>query len=101
MTLISGPNKTLSRKTPKSIIVPLLEGEQQDSFIDIIGPGVARPNSIWALLTTPTHTVHYYWRNSDNALRPVFVVLQWNVIKKCKQIEVYWEEAMKKNINNE
>ncbi|KAM7278526.1 hypothetical protein ACFE04_005660 [Oxalis oulophora] len=59
--------------TPKSITVPLLEGEQQDSFIDITGPGAARPNSIRALLTTPTHTVHYYWRKFDNAfMRPVF-----------------------------
>ncbi|KAM7274380.1 hypothetical protein ACFE04_029044 [Oxalis oulophora] len=59
--------------TPKSVNVPLLEGGQQDSFMEIAGPGVSRPNSIRALLATPTHTVHYYWRKFDNAfMRPMF-----------------------------
>ncbi|KAJ8747692.1 hypothetical protein K2173_014439 [Erythroxylum novogranatense] len=55
----------------KSVVVPLL-GEGQDSLDDIIS-GPVRPNSLRALLTTPTHTVHYYWRRFDNAfMRPVF-----------------------------
>ncbi|KAL0005739.1 hypothetical protein SO802_013300 [Lithocarpus litseifolius] len=53
--------------TPKSVSVPLL-GEGLDFEIDI-----PRPGSIRALLATPTHTVHYYWRKFDNAfMRPVF-----------------------------
>ncbi|WCJ43260.1 sodium hydrogen exchanger 2 [Euphorbia peplus] len=57
--------------TPKSVTVPLL-GDNQDSLDDLAN-GVPRPNSIRALLTTPTHTVHYYWRKFDNAfMRPVF-----------------------------
>jgi len=53
--------------TPKSVSVPLL-GEGLDSELDI-----PRPGSIRALLATPTHTVHYYWRKFDNAfMRPVF-----------------------------
>lgn len=55
--------------TPKSITVPLL-GDGQDS---LDGLGIARPSSLRALLTTPTHTVHYYWRKFDDAfMRPVF-----------------------------
>ncbi|KAG7969030.1 hypothetical protein I3843_07G010000 [Carya illinoinensis] len=56
--------------TPKSITVPLL-GEGQDSEFDL--PEVVRPSSIRALLSTPTHTVHRYWRKFDDAfMRPVF-----------------------------
>ncbi|KAI7746331.1 hypothetical protein M8C21_030582 [Ambrosia artemisiifolia] len=54
--------------SPKSFIVPLL-GNGQDSEID----NVPRPSSLRMLLSTPTHTVHYYWRKFDNAfMRPVF-----------------------------
>lgn len=54
--------------TPKnSIIVPLL-GHQQETEA-----GVVQPTSLRLLLTTPTHTVHRYWRKFDNAfMRPVF-----------------------------
>ncbi|XP_038716083.1 sodium/hydrogen exchanger 2-like [Tripterygium wilfordii] len=61
--------------TPKSFIVPLLEGGQEsvDSLADFGGGNVTRPSSLRALLTTPAHTVHYYWRKFDNAfMRPVF-----------------------------
>ncbi|XP_044498444.1 sodium/hydrogen exchanger 2-like [Mangifera indica] len=58
--------------TPKSIVVPLLGG-QQDSYTEISSSSFIRPGSIRALLTTPTHTVHYYWRKFDNHfMRPVF-----------------------------
>lgn len=61
----------LSESTsPKSVIVPLLG---QDSEADLSGHEVRRPASIRDLLTTPTHTVHRYWRKFDNAfMRPVF-----------------------------
>ncbi|XVF30873.1 hypothetical protein REPUB_Repub16aG0095200 [Reevesia pubescens] len=57
--------------SPKSSTVPFL-GNGQDSFDE--SPAVFhRPGSIRALLSTPTHTVHHYWRKFDNAfMRPVF-----------------------------
>nr|QBA83589.1 Na+/H+ antiporter [Kosteletzkya pentacarpos] len=59
------------QSTPKSLEAPFL-GSAQDSFDDSF-VGVHRPGSIRALLTTPTHTVHYYWRKFDNAfMRPMF-----------------------------
>lgn len=52
--------------TPKdSVTVPLLS-HQDDSE-------APRPTSLRLLLTTPTHTVHRYWRKFDDAfMRPVF-----------------------------
>ncbi|GAV64212.1 Na_H_Exchanger domain-containing protein [Cephalotus follicularis] len=61
----------LESSSPKSITAPLLECGQ-DSF-DFGSHDILRPNSIRALLTTPTHTVHYYWRKFDDAfMRPMF-----------------------------
>ncbi|KAE8010106.1 hypothetical protein FH972_006499 [Carpinus fangiana] len=64
--------------TPKSVNAPLL-GEGQDSEADLgdtnvlVDINVPRPGSIRALLATPTHTVHRYWRKFDDAfMRPVF-----------------------------
>ncbi|CAN1761211.1 Sodium/hydrogen exchanger 2 [Linum perenne] len=58
--------------TPKSITVPLL-GEGQDSLDDLANQHLNGGYRLRALLTTPTHTVHYYWRKFDNAfMRPVF-----------------------------
>ncbi|KAI3459307.1 hypothetical protein Pfo_015970 [Paulownia fortunei] len=70
--------------TPKSFTVPLL-GESQDSEAELFlgnglaseahegGQTVVRPSSLRMLLTTPTRTVHYYWRKFDDAfMRPVF-----------------------------
>ncbi|KAK1584662.1 hypothetical protein Q3G72_035004 [Acer saccharum] len=57
--------------SPKSLTVSLL-GSTQDSF-NFSASDIPRPSSIRALLTTPTHTVHYYWRKFDNAfMRPMF-----------------------------
>ncbi|XP_009766186.1 sodium/hydrogen exchanger 1 [Nicotiana tabacum] len=57
--------------TPKSFIVPLLDSAQ-DSEADL-GQHIPRPNSLRMLLSTPSHTVHRYWRKFDNAfMRPVF-----------------------------
>ncbi|KAI3756108.1 hypothetical protein L1987_55922 [Smallanthus sonchifolius] len=71
------PPRTLNRMisseptTPKSFIVPLL-GNGQDSLTDL-DQNVPRPSSLRMLLSTPSHTVHYYWRKFDNAfMRPVF-----------------------------
>lgn len=58
--------------TPKSVNAPLL-GEAQDSEADLGDTNIPRPGSIRALLATPTHTVHRYWRKFDDAfMRPVF-----------------------------
>ncbi|KAG8372995.1 hypothetical protein BUALT_Bualt12G0125000 [Buddleja alternifolia] len=70
--------------TPKSFMVPLL-GESMDSEAELFigngqasethegGQSVVRPSSLRMLLTTPTRTVHYYWRKFDDAfMRPVF-----------------------------
>ncbi|KAK4370498.1 hypothetical protein RND71_009973 [Anisodus tanguticus] len=62
--------------SPKSFInMPLLIGNGQDSEADDLGRGhnIPRPISLRMLLTTPSHTVHYYCRKFDNAfMRPVF-----------------------------
>ncbi|KAK4365918.1 hypothetical protein RND71_013798 [Anisodus tanguticus] len=62
--------------SPKSFInMPLLVGNGQDSDSDLGGVQYKfpRPNSLRMFLTTPSHTVHYYWRKFDNAfMRPVF-----------------------------
>ncbi|GAU21404.1 hypothetical protein TSUD_32330 [Trifolium subterraneum] len=47
---------TTESSTPKSVIVPLL-GEPRDSEADLEGHEIHRPNSIRALLSTPTHTL--------------------------------------------
>ncbi|KAF3454379.1 hypothetical protein FNV43_RR04826 [Rhamnella rubrinervis] len=58
--------------TPKSSTIPLLGGAQ-DSEVDLGGHDIPRPSSIRALLATPTHTVHRYWRKFDDSfMRPVF-----------------------------
>nr|GEV09910.1 sodium/hydrogen exchanger 2-like [Tanacetum cinerariifolium] len=57
--------------TPKSFLAPLL-GNGQDSEADL-GRHITRPTSLRMLLSTPSHTVHHYWRKFDNAfMRPVF-----------------------------
>ncbi|XP_057467946.1 sodium/hydrogen exchanger 1-like [Actinidia eriantha] len=66
-------SRTLSSEptTPKSFIVPLLDNGQ-NSEADL-GSHIPRPTSLRMLLSTPAHTVHYYWRKFDNAfMRPVF-----------------------------
>ncbi|KAL7080976.1 hypothetical protein ACP275_14G011700 [Erythranthe tilingii] len=69
--------------TPMSFVVPLL-GESQDSVSELFddnealetrgeGRNLVRPSSLRMLLTTPTRTVHYYWRKFDDSfMRPVF-----------------------------
>ncbi|KAF7805168.1 Sodium/hydrogen exchanger 2 [Senna tora] len=63
---------TTESSTPKSFFTVPLLGGSQDSEADIDGQ-IIRPSSIRLLLTTPTHTVHRYWRKFDDAfMRPVF-----------------------------
>ncbi|GMN25268.1 hypothetical protein TIFTF001_000867 [Ficus carica] len=60
--------------TPKSFITPLLEtGLDSEADLGLGGHDVARPNSLRALLRTPTRSVHRYWRKFDDAfMRPMF-----------------------------
>lgn len=62
--------------SPKSFLTPLLEtGLDSEADLGLGGHehDVPRPNSIRALLTTPTRSVHRYWRKFDDAfMRPVF-----------------------------
>ncbi|KAL1539077.1 Sodium/hydrogen exchanger 2 [Salvia divinorum] len=78
-------NRSLSSEpvTPKSFSVPLLASQDSDSEL-FNGTGQAsgangdqvpavHPIGLRMLLTTPTRTVHYYWRKFDDAfMRPVF-----------------------------
>lgn len=79
-------NRYLSSEpvTPKSFTVPLL-GDGQDSECDLFngnghtsetrehGHPRNHPNSLRMLFSTPTRTVHYYWRKFDDSfMRPVF-----------------------------
>lgn len=58
--------------TPKSFVVPLLSNGH-DSDTNQVSQPVYRPTSLRMLFSTPTHTVHHYWRKFDDAfMRPVF-----------------------------
>ena len=52
--------------------LPLIaNGETADPEMD--GENIPRPTSLRMLLTTPAHTVHYYWRKfEDSVMRPMF-----------------------------
>ncbi|MQL74133.1 hypothetical protein Taro_006488 [Colocasia esculenta] len=57
--------------SPKSFLTSLL-GNGEGSELEIGGPN-SRPTALRMLLTTPTHTVHRYWRKFDDAvMRPMF-----------------------------
>ncbi|KAK4771650.1 hypothetical protein SAY87_032182 [Trapa incisa] len=60
--------------TPKSLTWPLLEGGRDPETDQIDGkPNVPRQTSFGMLLSTPSYTVHSYWRKFDDAfMRPVF-----------------------------
>ncbi|KAJ9171880.1 hypothetical protein P3X46_015184 [Hevea brasiliensis] len=56
----------------KSLALPLL-GDGKDRESEVGGDKIPRPTSLRMLLSTPTRTVHYYWRKFDDAImRPVF-----------------------------
>ncbi|KAH9604813.1 hypothetical protein KSS87_001976 [Heliosperma pusillum] len=65
-------NTGLSELTgQKSMTLPLLGiGQDSDSAM---ARNIARKSTLHMLFTTPTRTIHYYWRKFDNAfMRPVF-----------------------------
>ncbi|XP_042030183.1 sodium/hydrogen exchanger 1-like [Salvia splendens] len=78
-------NRSMSSEpgSPKSFAVPLLGSHDSDSEL-FNGSGQAsgvhgdqqpavHPSSLRMFLTTPSRTIHYYWRKFDNAfMRPVF-----------------------------
>ncbi|KAG6748511.1 hypothetical protein POTOM_048437 [Populus tomentosa] len=56
----------------KLLNLPLL-ANGQDSESEMNGDHIPRPVSLRMLLTTPSHTVHHFWRKFDDSLmRPVF-----------------------------
>ncbi|KAK3041449.1 hypothetical protein RJ639_000426 [Escallonia herrerae] len=58
--------------SPKSTTLPLISNSR-DSEADMGDHNVPRPTSLRMLLSTPTHTVHRYWRKFDDRfMRPVF-----------------------------
>ncbi|KAK4778876.1 hypothetical protein SAY86_006404 [Trapa natans] len=59
-------------RSPKSATLPLL-GPPQVSDGELDNLHVIQSRGLRALLTTPVHTVHYYWRWFDDSfMRPVF-----------------------------
>ncbi|GMY16500.1 sodium/hydrogen exchanger 2-like [Fagus crenata] len=70
----SGSLMSTELSSPKSLILPLLtNGNGHHSEPDMGANNILRPTSLRMLLTTPSHTVHHYWRKFDNAfMRPVF-----------------------------
>uniref|UniRef100_A0A5B6Z8D1 Sodium/hydrogen exchanger n=1 Tax=Davidia involucrata TaxID=16924 RepID=A0A5B6Z8D1_DAVIN len=72
------PSKDLSTmmssepSSPKSFTLPLLSS-RQESEADMGDCNIPRPTSLRMLLSSPSHTVHHYWRKFDDAfMRPVF-----------------------------
>ncbi|KAL0418800.1 UNVERIFIED_CONTAM: Sodium/hydrogen exchanger 2 [Sesamum radiatum] len=58
--------------SPNSTTLPLLGYVYESEEVEM-GRTLPRPPSLRMLLSTPTHTVHYYWRKVDDAfMRPVF-----------------------------
>lgn len=77
--LLLPPSKNMSRMassdptSPKAFLVPLLGNEQGPEAEPGQNGSALFPLSLRVLLSTPSHTVHYYWRMFDNAfMRPVF-----------------------------
>ena len=59
--------------SPKSITVPLLSNGHDPEADKGTQHVQYRPTSLRMLLSTPSHTVHHYWRKFDDAfMRPVF-----------------------------
>ncbi|KAL5995298.1 monovalent cation:H+ antiporter, CPA1 (nhx1) [Asimina triloba] len=75
--LLPAPKHTSSMlssepSSPKSFLSPLIVNVQ-DSEPEVGRCEVHRPTSLRMLLSTPSHTVHHYWRKFDDAfMRPMF-----------------------------
>ncbi|OAY27809.1 sodium/hydrogen exchanger 2 isoform X2 [Manihot esculenta] len=64
-------NMSSEPSSPKYLTVPLLNG--QDLEDNKGSSNFSHPTSLRMLLSTPSHTVHHYWRKFDDAfMRPVF-----------------------------
>ncbi|XP_052185589.1 sodium/hydrogen exchanger 1-like [Diospyros lotus] len=63
--------------SPNSFKLPLLSGHENEPGLDggqnSAADDTPAPGSLRMLLSTPSHTVHWFWRKFDNAvMRPVF-----------------------------
>ncbi|CAH9087139.1 unnamed protein product [Cuscuta europaea] len=60
--------------TPRDFTVPLLDNlHDSENSLNDTSADVPRPTALRMLLSTPTHTVHRYWRKFDDSfMRPVF-----------------------------
>nr|GEY91794.1 sodium/hydrogen exchanger 2-like [Tanacetum cinerariifolium] len=59
--------------SPNAFIVPLLGNNRDPEAASVQNGSVLHPSSLRVFLSTPSHTVHYYWRKFDDAfMRPVF-----------------------------
>ncbi|KAK9052781.1 hypothetical protein SSX86_029419 [Deinandra increscens subsp. villosa] len=77
--LLLPPSKNMSRMasseptSPKSFTIPLLENQWDPEAEPRQNGSAFSPSNLRALLSTPSHTVHYFWRKFDDAfMRPVF-----------------------------
>ncbi|KAM1169502.1 hypothetical protein ACFX13_031989 [Malus domestica] len=62
----------MSSESEMSLAMPLLANEE-DPKSNMSSDNIPRPSSLRMLLTTPTRSVHYYWRMFDDGyMRPVF-----------------------------
>ncbi|KAJ4844685.1 Sodium/hydrogen exchanger 2 [Turnera subulata] len=70
--LLPSPKHTSDEpSSPKSFTIPLLNGQASEE--NLPGHHIHRPISLKMLFSTPSHTVHHYWRKFDNGfMRPVF-----------------------------
>lgn len=72
MNTATGSMMSSEPSSPKSLTAPLLVNAQ-DPEANTGAQNVPRPTSLRMLLSTPSHTVHHYWRRFDDAfMRPVF-----------------------------
>ncbi|KAF3457302.1 hypothetical protein FNV43_RR01959 [Rhamnella rubrinervis] len=72
MNTATGSMMSSEPSSPKSLTAPLLVNAE-DPEADTGDQNVPRPTSLRMLLSTPSHTVHHYWRRFDDAfMRPVF-----------------------------
>nr|ALP46548.1 vacuoloar Na+/H+ antiporter 3 [Eschscholzia californica] len=59
--------------SPKSFTIPLLGNGHDSEANTAQTQQLTRPTSLRMLLSTPSHTVHHYWRKFDNSvMRPTF-----------------------------
>ncbi|CAN6690546.1 unnamed protein product [Malus baccata var. baccata] len=63
----------MSSESEMSLAMPLLLANGEDSKSSMSSDNMPRPSTLRMFLTTPTRSVHYYWRKFDDGyMRPVF-----------------------------